>query len=204
MIKTDIAAVLTDIATLMELKGENPFKTRAYQAGARIVESLSEDEIARRIADGTLDEVKGIGEALAQKIGELHTTGELGFYTKLKASVPAGLVELLQIPGVGPKKIRTLQAKLGVDTIAKLQAACASGAVAELEGFGEKSQEKILEGIRNREKYGRRHRWFEAWATAEPILLGLRQLPQVLRVEHAGSLRRRRLERWSLGPRACR
>ena len=191
MIKTDIAAVLTDIATLMELKGENPFKTRAYQAGARIVESLSEDEIARRIADGTLDEVKGIGEALAQKIGELHTTGELGFYTKLKASVPAGLVELLQIPGVGPKKIRTLQAKLGVDTIAKLQAACASGAVAELEGFGEKSQEKILEGIRNREKYGRRHRWFEAWATAEPILLGLRQLPQVLRAEHAGSLRRR-------------
>ena len=191
MTKADIAAVLTDIATLMELKGENPFKTRAYQAGARIVEAMPEEEIARRIAEGTLDEVKGIGEALAQKIGELHTTGALGFHAKLKASVPAGLVELLQIPGVGPKKIRTLQALLGVDTIAKLQAACASGAVAALEGFGEKSQEKILEGIRNREKYGRRHLWFEAWATAEPILAGLRALPQVLRAEHAGSLRRR-------------
>ncbi|MBI3886966.1 MAG: DNA polymerase/3'-5' exonuclease PolX [Opitutae bacterium] len=191
MTKAEIAHVLTEIGTLLELKGENPFKIRAYQTGARIVESLAEEEIARRIADDTLEEVKGIGEALAQKIGELHTTGKLGFYEKLKASIPAGLVELLQISGVGPKKIRALQAKLGVDSIAKLQAACESGAVAALEGFGEKSQEKILEGIRNREKYSRRHLWSDAFATAEPILAGLRALPQVLRAEHAGSLRRK-------------
>ena len=191
MNKSEIAAVLTDIGTLLELKGENPFKIRAYQSGARLIETLSEEEIARRVAAGTLEEVKGIGEALAQKITELHTTGKLEFYTKLKDSIPAGLVEIMSIPGVGPKKVRALQDKLGIDSIAKLQQACLDGKIADLEGFGEKSQEKILEGIRNREKYGRRHLWLEAWQTAEPLLAGLRQLPQVIRAEHAGSLRRR-------------
>ncbi len=189
--KSEIAAVLTDIGVLLELKGENPFKIRAYQSGARLLEALSEEEIARRVEAGTLEEVKGIGEALAQKITELHTTGRLGFYEKLKGSIPAGLVEILQIPGVGPKKIRALQEKLGIDSIAKLQQACADGKIATLEGFGEKSQEKIFEGIRNREKYGRRHIWLEAWEVAEPLLAGLRRLPQVERAEHAGSLRRR-------------
>jgi len=189
--KSEIATVLTDIATLLELKGENPFKTRAYQSGARLIESLSEEEIEERVKAGTLDEVKGVGDALAQKISELRTTGRLEFYEKLKASIPAGLVELLQIPGVGPKKIRALNEKLGVDSIAKLQQAATEGQIATLEGFGEKSQEKILEGIRNREKYGRRHLWSDAWEVAEPLLAGLRKLPQVKRAEHAGSLRRR-------------
>ena len=176
---------------MLELKGENPFKIRAYQTGARVVESLNEGELAQRIEAGTLEEVKGIGEALAQKITELQTTGKLEFYQKLKDSIPTGLVEILQIPGVGPKKIRALSEKLGIDSIAKLQQACQNGKIAELEGFGEKTQEKILEGIRNREKYGQRHLWIEAWETAEPILAGLRQLKQVERAEHAGSLRRR-------------
>ena len=191
MNKSEIAAVLTDIGTLLELKGENPFKIRAYAAGARLIEALTEAEIADRVAARTLEEVKGIGEALAQKITELHATGRLEFYEKLKASIPAGLVELLQIPGVGPKKIAALRDQLGIDSIAKLQQACLDGKIAGLAGFGEKSQEKILEGIRNREKYGQRHLWIEAWETAEPILAGLRQLPQVERAEHAGSLRRR-------------
>jgi DNA polymerase (family 10) len=189
--KTEIATILTDIGLLLELKGENPFKIRAYQAGARLIETLSEEEIARRVRDGTLQEVKGIGEALAQKITELHTTGKLEFYQNLRASIPAGLVEILQIPGVGPKKIRALQEKLGIDSVAKLQQACVDGKIAELDGFGAKSQEKILEGIRHRELYGRRHLWAEAFAAAEPILTGLRRLPQVERAEHAGSLRRR-------------
>lgn len=191
MNKTEIAAVLVEIGTLLELKGENPFKIRAYQSGARVLEALSEDEIAERVKAGTLDEVKGVGEALAQKISELHTTGRLEFFEKLKSSIPAGMVELLQIPGVGPKKIRALNEKLGVDSIAKLQQVAQEGQIATLEGFGEKSQEKILEGIRNREKYGRRHLWIEAWEVAEPLLAGLRKLPQVKRAEHAGSLRRR-------------
>lgn len=191
MTKTEISAVLSDIALLLELKGENPFKTRAYQSGARVIEGLAEEEIARRVAEGTLQEVKGIGEALAQKISELHQTGRLEFYEKLKASVPAGLVELLSIPGLGAKKIRALQDKLGVDSIAKLKAACDEGKVATLEGFGEKSQEKLLSGIRNREAYGRRHLWIEAEEAGAPILAGLRALPAVKRAESCGSLRRR-------------
>lgn len=191
MNKTEIAAVLTEIGTLLELKGENPFKVRAYQAGARLVEAMPESELAERVKAGTLEEVKGIGEALAQKIGELHTTGRLEFFEKLKASVPAGLVEMLAIPGMGPRKVKTLHEKLGIDSIAKLQKACADGRVAALDGFGEKTQEKILEGIRNREAYGRRHLWIEAWELSEPILAGLRALPEVEQAESCGSLRRR-------------
>jgi len=191
MNKTEIAAVLTDIGTLLELKGENPFKIRAYQSGARLLEGLGEEDIARRVADGTLEEVKGIGEALAQKISELHRTGRLEFYENLKASVPEGLVEVLSIPGLGAKKVRALQEKLGVDSIAKLRAACAEGKVAALEGFGEKTQEKILTGIRNREAYGKRHLWLKAYETSAPILEALRQLPDVRQAESCGSLRRR-------------
>src|SRR3954468_9624658 len=137
MNKTEIAAVLIDIGTLLELKGENPFKIRAYQSGARVLEGLGEEEIAERVGAGSLDEVKGSGEALAQKISELHLTGRLEFYENLKASVPAGLVEVLSIPGLGAKKVRALQEKLDVDSIAKLKAACDEGKVAALEGFGE-------------------------------------------------------------------
>lgn len=191
MNKHEIAAVLTDIGTLLELKGENPFKIRAYQAGARVVESLGEEELAARIAAGSLREIKGIGEALAEKITELNATGKLEFYEKLKASVPAGLRELMTIPGVGPKKVKALHDKLGVDSLAKLQQACAEDKVAALEGFGARTQEKILEGIRNREAYGRRHLWVEAFALSLPILEGLRQLPQVKLAESCGSLRRR-------------
>ncbi|HLP25972.1 MAG TPA: helix-hairpin-helix domain-containing protein, partial [Acidobacteriota bacterium] len=191
MKKAEIAAVLTDIATLLELKGENPFKIRAYVTGARVIETLSEEEIAERVAAETLDEVKGIGEALAQKVGELVRTGKLEFYEKLKASLPPGLVELLEIPGVGPKKIKALHEQLGIDSIAKLEEGCKAGKVAALAGFGEKTQTKILEGIANRVAYGKRHVWFEAWHVAEPILAGLRALPQVEQAEHAGSLRRR-------------
>ena len=191
MNKTEIAAVLSEIGQLLELKGENPFKIRAYQSGARLLESMGEDELARRVGDGTLEEVKGIGEALAQKIGELHRTGRLEFLEKLQASVPAGLVEILRIPGVGPKKARALHEQLGIASVAELQQACADGRVAALDGFGEKSQLKILEGIRNREAYGRRHLWSAAWDVSAPVLEGLRALPAVLRAEACGSLRRR-------------
>jgi DNA polymerase (family 10) len=190
MTKNEIADVLTEIATLLELQGENPFKVRAYQTGARALEAIEESELARLIEQDELESVKGIGAALAQKIGELHRTGKLGFFEKLQASVEPGLVAMLEIPGLGPKKIRALHDRLGIASIAALTTACQDGRVAELEGFGAKTQEKILAGIRNREAYGRRHLWWEAWAIAEPIVQGLRALPQVQRAEAAGSLRR--------------
>lgn len=190
MTKNEIADVLTEIGTLLELKGENPFKVRAYQTGARALEAIEEAELARLIEQEELPSVKGIGEALAQKISELHRTGRLEFFEKLKATVEPGLVELLQIPGLGPKKIRALHDRLGIADIAALTRACQEGRVAELEGFGAKTQEKLLAGIKNREAYGRRHLWWEAAAIAEPIVIGLRALPQVARAEAAGSLRR--------------
>lgn len=190
MTKNEIADVLGEIGTLLELKGENPFKVRAYQTGARALEGIEEAELARLVKDDELRSVKGIGEALAQKISELHTTGKLEFFEKLKASVAPGLVEMLQIPGIGPKKIKALHDKLGVTDIASLTKACQDGRVAELEGFGAKTQEKILAGIKNREAYGRRHLWWDASDVAEPIVQGLRALKAVKRVEAAGSLRR--------------
>ena len=188
--KALIAEVLTEIGTLLELQGENPFKIRAYQSGARVVDSLGEEELTQRIEAGTLDEIKGIGEALAKKITELHRTGNLEFLEKLRASVAPGLVEMLAVPGLGPKKIRALHDKLGIDSLSKLQQAAEAGQVAALEGFGNKSQEKILAGIRHWASYGRRHRWAEAAHAATPLLLGLGKLPQVLQAEACGSLRR--------------
>ncbi|MDP3068980.1 MAG: DNA polymerase/3'-5' exonuclease PolX [Opitutaceae bacterium] len=190
MTKNEIADVLTEIATLLELKGENPFKVRAYQTGARALEAIEEAELGRLIAEEKLGTVKGFGEALVQKITELHTTGKLEFFEKLRTSIEPGLVDLLQIPGLGPKKIQVLKAKLGVTDIAALTAACLDGRVAALDGFGEKTQEKLLAGIKNREAYGKRHLWWDAAEIAEPIVAGLRALPQVRRAEAAGSLRR--------------
>lgn len=190
MTKNEIADVLSDIATLLELKGENPFKVRAYQTGARALEAIEESDLARLIERDELQSVKGIGEALGQKIAELRRTGRLEFFEKLKASIEPGLVELLQIPGLGPKKIRALRDKLGITDIAALTLACTDGRVAQVDGFGEKSQEKILAGIKNREAYGRRHLWWDAAEVSDTIVQGLRALPAVRRAEAAGSLRR--------------
>ena len=191
MEKNDIAGVLDEIATFMELTGENPFKIRAYSAGARILENLTED-LGELIDSGKLADIPGLGEALVDKITTLRRDGVLPFHQKLKASIPAGLLEVMQIPGLGPKKVRALWTQLAVEDLAKLKEVCESGAVAELKGFGAKTQEKILEGIKNRIAYGKRHRWYEAAAIAEPILAGLRALPQVSLAESAGSLRRAR------------
>lgn len=190
MTKNEMADVLTEIGTLLELKGENPFKVRAYQAGARALEAIEEAELARLIGAGELGTIKGFGDALVQKITELHTTGQLEFFEKLKASIAPGLTEMLQIPGLGPKKIRALHEQLGIASIAALTRACMDGRVAALDGFGDKTQEKILAGIRNREAYGRRHLWWDAWEVSAPIVAGLRSLRQVTRAEAAGSLRR--------------
>ncbi len=190
MTKNEIADALVEIGTLLELQGENPFKVRAYQAGARALEAIEEGELGRLIAAGELRSVKGIGEALAQKITELHGTGRLAFLERLRGAVEPGLVEMLQIPGLGPKKIRALHDRLGIRDVAGLAAACEQGRVAELDGFGEKTQEKLLAGIRHREAYARRHLWWDAAALAEGIVAGLRVLPGVRRAEAAGSLRR--------------
>ena len=189
MDKKEIADVLDWIGTMLEIKGENPFKVRAYFAGSRTLQGLEED-LGTVIAEGRLGEIKGIGKALTEKIETLHATGELEFFDNLKASVPDGLLELLEIPGLGGKKIKVLHEELAVDSIESLTEACHAGKVAALKGFGQKTQEKILAGIANREAYSARHLWWKAREVADQILPGLRALPEVERAEAAGSLRR--------------
>lgn len=121
--KKAVAEILLEIGTLLELKGENPFKTRAYQNAARTIESLGEP-LANLVAGKRLGKVKGIGAALEQKITELVETGKLAYYDELKASIPPGLIEMLDISGLGPKKIQALNKSLGVDSVEALEAAC--------------------------------------------------------------------------------
>jgi len=189
MDKDKVAEILVEIGTLLELKGENPFKTRAYANAARTLEGLHEP-LERLVAEKRLGEIKGIGEALEQKITELVETGTLKYYEDLKASLPVGMVEMLDISGLGPKKIQALNKKLGVDSIEKLEAACKAGKVAELDGFGEKTQANILEGIERRRTYASKHLLGRALAAAEPLLEHLREHPAVIRCSSAGSLRR--------------
>ena len=189
MDKKDIVEVLERIGTMLEIKGENPFKVRAYFSGARTLQTMEED-LGAVIEEERLGDVPGIGKALTEKIETLFATGELKFYDDLIASVPSGLLDLLEVPGLGGKKIKALHEQLEIDSIESLTEACNEGKVAELKGFGEKTQEKILSGIKNREAYSARHLWWKARKVADRILLGLEGLPQVERVEAAGSLRR--------------
>jgi DNA polymerase (family 10) len=173
----------------LKLKGENPFKIRAYFSGARTLQTMEED-LGEVISEGRLGEIPGIGKALTEKVETLYTTGELEFYDKLVASVPSGLMDLLEVPGLGGKKIKALHEQLDVDSIDSLTKACKEGEVAELKGFGAKTQEKILSGIKNREAYAARHLWWDARAVVERILPALQALPDVERAEAAGSFRR--------------
>tara|TARA_B100002019_G_scaffold247235_1_gene225545 strand:- start:763 stop:2502 length:1740 start_codon:yes stop_codon:yes gene_type:complete len=189
MDKKDIIDILERIGTMMEIKGENPFKIRAYFSGARTLQTM-EDDLGEVIAEGRLGDIPGIGKALTEKIETLYTTGKLEFYDKLVASVPSGLMDLLEVPGLGGKKIKALHDQLGVDSIESLTKVCQDGKVAELKGFGEKTQEKILSGIKNREAYAARHLWWDARRVVDQILPVLRALPEVVRAEAAGSFRR--------------
>src|SRR4051812_38266637 len=189
MDKDRVAEVLIEIGVLLELKGENPFKTRAYANAARTLEQLAEP-LEKVITENRLADIKGIGSALQQKITELATTGRLGYYEELKASLPAGLLQLMEIPGLGPKKVKALYEKLKVASIDQLDAACKAGQVALLDGFGEKTQSKILEGIGFRAKFQAKHHLYKALALSEPILEALRSHPAVIRCSPAGSVRR--------------
>jgi DNA polymerase (family 10) len=189
MDKEAVAEILVEIGTLLELKGENPFKSRAYTNAARALEALSEP-LPKVVAENRLGEIKGIGEGIQKKVTELVTTGRLKYYEDLKASIPPGLVAILEIPGLGPKKVKALNDKLGVASVEQLEAACRDGRVATLDGFGERTQEKILEGIQHRRQYASRHHLHTALAVSEPILAALRSHPEVIRCSPAGSLRR--------------
>jgi DNA polymerase (family 10) len=189
MEKGQIAEILSEISVLLELKGEGSFKARAYANAARTLEGLAEP-LEKLIAENRLGELPGIGEALCKKITELATTGRLPYYENLKASIPPGLLDMIQIPGLGPKKVKALHDQLGITTVDELEKACLEGRVAALAGFGEKTQANIRAGISRRRAYAERHLLVEAWQLADPILEALRSHPDVIQCSTAGSLRR--------------
>jgi DNA polymerase (family 10) len=180
---------LEQIATLLELKGENPFKIRAYRTGAETVRTFPGDflQLAR---DNQLEGIKGIGEALRDKLHTLAATGSLPFLDKLKAEFPDTIFDLFDISGLGAKKIAALYAELGVGSIADLQRACESGAAAQLAGFGEKTAAKLLEAIQSRAKYADSFRMDQVAPAVREILEYLRDQPETSRAEVAGSFRR--------------
>lgn len=188
MNKDQVAEILNEIAMLLELKGENPFKSRAYSNAARSVQALNIPLDKAFAADA--EPVKGVGASIHEKVVELITTGKLAYYDELKASIPPGLVQMLGIPGLGPKKIKALHDKLGIETLEQLEKACHDGKVAELPGFGEKTQTNICAGISFRRQYADRHLLGDALLVAEPVLDSLRAHPDVIRCSTAGSLRR--------------
>ncbi len=183
------AEILNRIALLLELKGENPFKTRAYKAGAEIVESYAGD-IMQLAAEQKLAGIKGIGEALRDKLHEMATSGKLEFYEKLKAEFPEKLFELFEISGLGPKKIAALYSELKVGSIADLKRVCESGEAAKISGFGDKTVVKILESIAFREEHASEFRLDQVYALAQDILEALRAHNDVSRAEVCGSFRR--------------
>jgi DNA polymerase (family 10) len=149
-----------------------------------------EGDLADRIASGTLTQVPGIGEALAKKIDDLHATGRTALLERLRAEHPPGVLELLEVPDLGPKKIAALHAALGIASLAELERACAEGRVREVKGFGEKTERKIADGIRRLRERGHRVPLGEALPVAERLLGYVRASPACARAELAGSVRR--------------
>ena len=191
MDKAEVAAILDEIATLLELQGENPFRARAYATAGRTISQLDRN-LADVVAAGELDQIAGIGETLRDKITTLVTTGALPFYDDLRAKTPPGLLALLRLPGLGPKRIKLLYDQMGIDDLDKLKAAAESGKIAKMKGFGAKTQTNILQGIAFLSEGAGRLRIDQALIIAEGLLAGLRGVPGIQRMELCGSLRRRK------------
>ncbi len=191
MEKREVSAVLEEIGILLEIKGENVFKCRAYSNAARTIEGLQED-LQALVASGRILELPGIGSALAEKITTLVQTGRLPYYEDLKSSVPPGLLEIMKIQGVGPKKVKVLYEKLGIESVYELEKACKRNKLLDVEGFGAKTQDNILKGITTFKKNLGQFRIDVASAEAERVVEEIKKEKGVTRVMVAGSVRRRK------------
>src|SRR5215470_9326132 len=191
MTKEEIAGVLEQIATLLELKGENPFKIRAYTNAARAIETFGAN-VSNFHDEEAVAKIPGIGKSIALKIKELAETGSLGYFQELSAEFPAGILELFSLPGLGAKKIKALHDKLGISSIEQLRKACEQGRVAELPGFGETTQQKICDAIVRRALQTGSFQFGQVAAEAEALRAGLTAHEAALQVDIAGSYRRRK------------
>ncbi len=192
MENVEIAGVLDSVADLLEIREANPFRVRAYRNAARTVETHAVPMRTLCEPEGALTALPGIGKEMARHIRELCETGQLSVFVELSREVPPSLIELMRLPGVGPKRARKLWDELGVETVDDLEEAARAGEVARLSGFGEKTQAKILQGVESYRKHTARCRLAEADGFLEPLLRHLREAPGLERLEVAGSYRRRR------------
>jgi len=185
-----VADVLEEMVMLMDLKGENAFRTRAYANAARRIETM--EETVQDLAEkGELDSVKGIGKGLAAGISELLESGKMASLEKLRQSVPEGLVEMMDVPGLGSKKVRALYEEMQISDIDALAKACEAGEVEKLSGFGKKTAEKVLQGIAFLQEHRGRFLADTALNEAEKIRSFLAEQEGVIRVGVTGSIRRR-------------
>ena len=189
--KSQVVAVLEQVAVLLELKGANLFRTRAYQNGSRALASMEED-LLTVVQEGRLTQVKGIGKGISGLVTEAVLEGTWGELAGLYDSVPAGLIEIIGIPGLGPKRARVMYEELGVDSVESLKAACEMGHIAPLAGFGDKSQQKYLEGIELLRRYQGRSRMDIGLTFGRAFEARIAAVPGVVRAQLAGSARRRR------------
>jgi DNA polymerase (family X) len=187
----ELADIFQLIGDLMEIKGENVYKILAYRKAADSLLNVGRD-INDLHREGSLTTIPGVGKAIAEKIDELITTGQLQFLEKLKSEVPAGLAEMLKVPELGPKKVALFWKEASIDSLAKLEAAARQGRLRTLPGMGEKSEAKILAGITALGRRTQRHPLAVAYPAAQELLAYLRKIPGVVAAEAAGSLRRMR------------
>lgn len=194
MINLDMARIFDEIADIFEVKGENPFKIRAYRRAARTIESLTQDlkVIAERGGVSELKKIPGVGEGIAKKIVEIAQTGDCKKHRELTQEVPSGVLELLAIPRVGPKTIAKVHDELGICSIADLEEAAKSHKLEKLPGLGAKVEENILKGIAQYRSYKGRVLLSEALPRAESIVTELKKFDAVAKITIAGSLRRMR------------
>ena len=188
----ELADIFEKMADILEFKGENPFKVNAYRKVARVLKDLSED-VAEIAKEGKLEGIPGVGSGIAKKIKEYLETGRIAKYEEVKEGVPAELIEMMKIPGMGPKTVALVYKKLGISTISALEEAVKEGRLRELFGMGPKKEENILRGIRLlRESKGRKILG-QALPLVEEIISLLKEGSKTLnKIEPAGSLRRMR------------
>ena len=191
MSRDDIITVLENIARLLELKGENPFKVRAYTNAARALETVSEP-LEKLVEEDRLGEVDGLGKATSEKIATLVREGKLDYYDHLSEEFPPDILSLFELQGLGAKKIKVLWDSLQVHSITKLERACKSGKVAALPGFGEKTAVNILKAIEHYSKHTGEFRIGDVAGLAESLLEDLRGQPHVSQAQIAGSYRRKK------------
>src|ERR1700692_253373 len=175
----DITAVFTEIAELLEIQGENPFRVRAYRNAARSVGELGRS-VQTMIAQGEdLKDIPGIDDDRDAKIREISSSGTCAVLQRLRGALPPAITELLQIPGLGPKRVRALHEELDVQTLEQLERAAREGRVRDLPGFGENTEVHIIESIEARVSKSRRFKLAVAEQYAEPLLAYLRTVPGV-------------------------